>query len=150
MADRGREVQRLGRTLQHEPQSFPREILDIVRRSFRAVWRARGGGYYASGVFITFIVLEVNMLFSDIVEADGVGDFFTEQLWEMFFRYFSESFINGFLALIWPVYLIEWRQPYGLVLLIAGYVLFATFLKRPLEVWLFEGEIDASSVDNRE
>ena len=150
MAERGREAQRLGRTLRDEPRSFPREVLDIVRRSFRAVWRARGGGYYASGVFITFIVLEVKMLFSDIVEAEGVGDFFTEQLWEMFFRYFSESFINGFLALIWPVYLIEWRQPYGLALLIGGYVVFATFLKQPLERWLFDGEVESMPADRKD
>jgi hypothetical protein len=120
-------------------------LLDIVRRSFRAVWRARGGGYYACGFFVTFIVLEVKMLVSDIVEADGVGDFFTGQLLEMFFRYFSESFLNGFLALIWPVYLIEWRKPYGLVLLIGGYFVFAAFLKQPLERWLFGDEVSADA-----
>jgi hypothetical protein len=142
MAARGREAQRLGRALRDEPKSFPGEILDIFRRSFRTVWRARGGGFYATGVFVTFVMLEIRMLFSDIVEAESVGDFFTEQLWEMFFRYFSESFINGFLALIWPVYVLEWRQPYGILLLAGLYVIFAAFLKQPLGRWLFDGAVD--------
>jgi hypothetical protein len=137
MAERGREAKRLGVTLRDEPKAFPAQILELVRRSVRTIWDARGGGFYACGFVVTFVWLEIRMLFEDIVEAQSVGDFFTEQLWEMFFRYFSESFINGFLALIWPVYVIEYRAPWGFALLLGMYLVFAGFLKAPLERWLF-------------
>jgi hypothetical protein len=113
-------------------------LLELVRRAVRKIWDARGGGFYACGFVVTFVWMEIRMLLEDVVQAESVGDFFTEQIWEMFFRYFSESFINGFLALIWPVYVIDYRPPWGFVLLGAMYLVFATILKEPLERWLFD------------
>ncbi len=40
-------------------------------------------------------------------------------------------------AFLWPVYLIEAWQPYGLILLVALFVLFPIVLKKPIERWLF-------------
>ena len=140
MAERGREAKRLGQTLKDEPRSFPAEVLELVRRAVRRIWDARGGGFYACGFVVTFVWMEIRMLLDDFVQAESAGDFFTEQIWEMFFRYFSESFVNGILALIWPVYVIEWRPPWGIGLLIGMYLVFAVFLKAPLERWLFAGQ----------
>jgi hypothetical protein len=139
MAARGREAKRLGVTLRDEPKALPGELLELVRRAVRRIWDARGGGFYACGFVIAFVWMEINMLVGDVVEAESVGDFFTGQIFEMFFRYFSESFVNGFLALIWPVYVIEFRPPWGFALLIGMYLAFAGFLKAPLEAWLFRG-----------
>jgi hypothetical protein len=141
MAARGREAQRLGLTLRDEPKALPGEILELVRRAVRRLWDARGGGFYACGFVVTFVWLEISMLLEDVVEAEGVADFLTEQVWEMLFRYFSESFVNGFLALIWPVYVIEFRPPWGFALLLGLYLVFAGFLKAPLEAWLFDDGI---------
>ena len=147
MAARGREAQRLGLTLRDEPKALPGEILELVRRAVRRLWDARGGGFYACGFVVTFLWLEITMLMEDVVEAEGVGDFLTEQLWEMLFRYFSESFVNGFLALIWPVYVIEFRPPWGFALLLGMYLVFAGLLKAPLEGWLFDDETTSDHPD---
>jgi hypothetical protein len=146
MAARGREAKRLGVTLRDEPKALPGEILELVRRAVRRLWDARGGGFYACGFVVTFIWMEINMLLDDVVEAESVGDFFSSQIFEMFFRYFSESFVNGFLALIWPVYVIEFRPPWGFALLLGMYLVFAGLLKAPLERWLFDGAEDADEV----
>ena len=141
MAARGREAKRLGVTLRDEPKELPGELLELARRAIRRIWDARGGGFYACGFVVTFIFMEINMLLDDVVEAESVGDFFTSQIFEMFFRYFSESFVNGFLALIWPVYVIEFRPPWGFALLLGMYLVFAGLLKAPLEAWLFDDAI---------
>ncbi|MDH4071668.1 MAG: hypothetical protein OEV41_01035, partial [Gammaproteobacteria bacterium] len=136
MFERGREAKRLGTTLLDEPRSFPREVAEVVRRSVQAIWRARGGGFYACGYVVTFVWMEAKMLLGDINDAESVGDFFAGQIVEMFFRYFSESFVNGFLALIWPVYVIEFRPPWGVGLLLGMYLVFAGFIRKPLGQWL--------------
>ena len=146
MAARGKEAKRLGVTLRDEPKALPGELLELVRRAVRRIWDARGGGFYACGFVITFIWMEINMLLDDVIEAESVGDFFSSQIFEMFFRYFSESFVNGFLALIWPVYVIEFRPPWGFALLLGMYLVFAGLLKAPLERWLFGGAEDADEV----
>jgi hypothetical protein len=139
-AARGREAQRLGRVLRDEPSSLPGEILTKIRRSFRAVWSARGGGLYACGFIVTFVFLEVRMFFVDIIEAESVGDYVTEQTFEIFFKYLGESLANTIAAFLWPVTLLQYRPPTGLIILVAMYAVFSTLVKKPLERWLFDEE----------
>jgi len=139
-AARGREAQRLGRVLRDEPSSLPGEILVKIRRSFRTVWSARGGGLYACGFIVTFVFLEVRMFFVDIIEAESVGDYVTEQTFEIFFKYLGESLANAIAAFLWPVTLLQYRPPTGLIILVAMYAVFSTLVKKPLERWLFDEE----------
>lgn len=139
-AARGREAQRLGRVLRDEPSSLPGEILAKIRRSFRTVWSARGGGLYACGFIVTFVFLEVRMFFVDIIEAESVGDYVTEQTFEIFFKYLGESLANTIAAFLWPVTLLQYRPPTGLIILVAMYAVFSTLIKTPLERWLFDEE----------
>jgi len=139
-AARGREAQRLGRVLRDEPSSLPGEILIKIRRSFRTVWSARGGGLYACGFIVTFVFLEVRMFFVDIIEAESVGDYVTEQTFEIFFKYLGESLANTIAAFLWPVTLLQYRPPAGLIVLVVMYAVFSTLVKKPLERWLFDEE----------
>ena len=139
-AVRGREAQRLGRVLRDEPSSLPGEFLTKARRSFRKVWSARGGGLYACGFIVTFVFLEVRMFFVDILEAESVGDYVTEQALEIFFKYLGESLANTIAAFLWPVTLLQYRPPVGLIVLIAMYAVFSTLIKKPLARWLFDEE----------
>ena len=139
-AARGREAQRLGRVLRDEPSSLPGEILTKIRRSFRTVWSARGGGLYACGFIVTFVFLEVRMFFVDIIEAESVGDYVTEQTFEIFFKYLGESLANTIAAFLWPVTLLQYRPPTGFIILVAMYAVFSTLIKKPLERWLFDQE----------
>jgi hypothetical protein len=42
--------------------------------------------------------------------------------------------------LIWPVFVLEWKPPYGAIGLGLAYIVFANFLKEPITKWLFPDE----------
>ncbi len=137
MANRGREFVSLGQLLVKQPRAFPTALLQVIRRSVRTIWDARGGGYYACGFVLTFIWLEIRMFVEDIATATGIADFFSEQLLEMLFRYIGESFVNTIKAFMWPVYIIGISPPWGLAVFVLMGVIFKNFLKAPIEKWLF-------------
>jgi hypothetical protein len=137
---RGREFKSLGQTLVKEPRRFPRELLNVLRRSFRTVWDARGGGLYACGYVVTFIWLEIAMFVSDVLEAESVGAFFGAQIFEMFFRYLGESLQNMIAAFVWPVYVVTFAPPWGAVAFGVAYVAFDRMFKESIEAWLFHDD----------
>ena len=138
MKNRGREAMALGKVLADEPRSFPSELLRLIRRSLRTVWDARGGGLYACGFVITFVFLEIRMFIVDIFQAESVGDFFTSQISEIFFKYLGQSIENTISAFMWPVFVIEIDPIWGVGVLAGLYFLFPMFIKAPLERWLFD------------
>lgn len=140
MKRRGREFVDLGRTLVNEPRKFPGALLRLLRRSLRTVWDARGGSLYACGYVVTFIWLEITMFIGDIVTADSVGGFFGAQLFELFFRYFSESLGNMIMAFIWPVFIIQIAPPWGAIGFGLAYATFDRLFKKPIENWLIHDE----------
>ena len=137
MKRRGREYKDLGSTLVHEPRKFPGALLKKIRRSIRTLWDARGGGYYACGYVITFVWLEIAMFVDDIVSAQSVGAYFEQQVFEIFFRYLGQSFLNAILAFIWPLFVLRMSPEWGAVFLGVSYLVFAKLLKGKLETWLF-------------
>jgi hypothetical protein len=141
MKSRGREAKHLGVTLRDEPRSFPAAVLDLMRRSFRTVWKARGGGLYACGFVITFVYLEIRMFVVDIFEAESVSGYITEQAMEMVFKYFGESIRNMIAAFMWPVPILQFEPPWGVLVLVLMFILFGQFLKAPLERWLFRDDV---------
>ncbi len=145
MANRGREFLALGRILADEPKDFPAALLRVLKRSFRTVWEARGGGLYACGFLATFIYLEIRMLFVDIYEADSVSGFVSEQASEIVFKYIGQSFQNTISAFMWPVHIIQLNPPYSVFILGGMFVVFSFFLKKPLERWLFDDEENSAS-----
>ena len=140
MKRRGREIKSLGQILANEPRAFPRELLNVIRRSLRTVWDARGGGLYACGFVVTFVYLEVTTLVGEILSSNGVVEFFTEQLLEIVFRFAGESLRNMIQAFIWPVEIITYSPPWGIAIFAAMYLLFTYRIKEPLEQWLFHDE----------
>lgn len=141
LKNRGREFLGLGKILVNEPRAFPRAFTDFLRHSFRTVWDARGGGLYAIGYVLTFVWLEIRMFVDEVFSAESVGGFFGEQIFEMLFRFFGESIQNMVYAFIWPVWFIQYRSPWGLVILVVMFVVFSNFLKAPLERWLFHDDV---------
>ena len=137
MKNRGREAKALGKVFADEPRSFPSALLKLIKRSLRTVWDARGGGLYAVGFVVTFVFLEIRMIFVDIFTAESVSGFFSEQASELLFKYVGQSFQNTISAFMWPVYIIEIQSPWGIGILVGMFVLFPMFIKEPLERWLF-------------
>ena len=95
------------------------------------MWRSRGGGYYGMGYVVSYFVLEIRMLVGDLRETDGVVDFMTGQV----FGFFVESFINAFVALLWPLLLIDEYELWGVGFLIAGFLVFERLIKPRLVRW---------------
>jgi len=137
IAKHAKVVGSLSETLVKEPKAFPRKTAHAVRPWFRKVWKARGGGLYACGFVVTFVYLETATLISEIMASTGVVNFFTEQLIELPFRFLGESLKNMVLAFMWPVPIVEYSPPWGIAILVAIYLIFANFIKKPLEQWLF-------------
>jgi hypothetical protein len=140
LGDRARTVGSLGETLVKEPKAFPKKTAHALRPWIRKVWKARGGGLYACGFVLTFVYLEISMLFGEIIAATGFVDFFTEQLLELPFRFLSESLGNLVSAFLWPLPLLEFSPPWGIAILAVIYLLFTYLIKEPLEKWLFHEE----------
>lgn len=107
------------------------------RRWFAKVWKIRGGGLYACGYAITFIVLEVSTVVGEIAESDSVRDFLSEQLVEFIFRFAGDSLVNLVKALMWPVYIVQWQAPIGAIGLGLAFFAFPKYLKKPITKWLF-------------
>ena len=117
-----------------EPRRLPKKARGVFRRWARKVWKVRGGGLYAVGYALTFLVLEIRMIFSEV--SDGVGDFFTNQLLELPFRFIGESLANFIKALAWPVYVVQLDRMWGGIALAAGFILFDRVLRKPVSDWL--------------
>lgn len=138
--ERVRELIGLGDTLVHEPKSFPGELFSMLKRGLRALWNARGGGFYAFGYVITFLWLEIKTIAGELIASESALSFLTEQLFEVFVRLLSESFVNSILAFAWPAFVLQWSPLWGLVILGALYLFFARVLKKPLTAWLFDDD----------
>jgi hypothetical protein len=57
------------------------------------------------------------MYFVDILKAESVSGYFTEQAIKIVFKYLGESIQNTISAFIWPVHIIEYGSPRGFAIL---------------------------------
>jgi hypothetical protein len=55
-----------------------------------------------------------------------------------------DSFVNTLRALMWPVYVIAWSPPYGVIALGLAFWLFPSYAKPHIEKWLFDEVPDES------
>lgn len=112
------------------------------REWFRKVWRVRGGGLYACGFAVMFIYLEIGSLAEDL---SGVGAVFSggviNAAISLFIDFLIDSFTNTIAALMWPIDVVRWSPPWGVVALGLAYWLFPIYLKKPIENWLFKGRL---------
>lgn len=103
---------------------------------FRKVWKLRGGGLYACGFAITFVILEVQSLADDVL---GIGALFSGQAIDFVIDFFLDSLMNTMYSFMWPVYIVQLAPPWGAIGLGLAFFGFASFLKKPIEGWLFDG-----------
>lgn len=125
---------RVAKQLRREPRS----VVSLFRGWLLDLWQARGGGFYGLGCVITFISLEVKMLAADIAGSDSVSEAVVFEALEYVARFGFLSFVNGFLALLWPAFLLQWLNAWGFVVLLAGYIGFERGLRPLIETWFPE------------
>jgi len=104
------------------------------RRWFRKVWKLRGGGLYACGFAISFVILEVGSLADDVV---GIGAVFNGQAIDFAINFIIDSFRNTLSSFMWPVYVVQLAPPWGAIGLGLAFFGFSSYLKKPIEGWLF-------------
>ena len=116
-----------------ELKEDPKRATPLLREAIVNVWQARGGGLYGLGYIVAFCVFEVQFFLTEIGESQGVGDFLSGQLIEYVLRFGVQSIINGFLALLWPLHLINAFGPWAIVALIAAFLGFEKLLRPTVE-----------------
>jgi hypothetical protein len=116
---------------------LPEKSHGWFRDWFRKVWKIRGGGLYALGFAVSFIYFEVGSLGEDIL---GVGSVFNGHALDFFIDFIVDSFTNTLSALIWPVYVVQVAPPWGAIALGLAFVVFTSFIKPPIERWVFPEE----------
>lgn len=136
-----------GRSAVTDPSSIPGHAHGFFRRWLRKIWDVRGGGLYAVGYALTFIWFEVTTLIGEIAGAESVGSFFSDQLFEFFIRFASDSIGNMIKAFMWPVYVVQLHQPFGAIGLGLAFALFPKFVKPVIERWLFADDEAVKETD---
>ena len=140
ISESARAAGELGQDIVKRPGVLPGKAHGWVRKWFGKVWKVRGGGLYAVGYALTFVFLEIRTVVSEIAGAEGIGQFFSEQLIEFVFRFFGESLSNMIQAFIWPVEIVTLSPPWGAIGLGVMFMVFDKFLRKPVERWLVEPE----------
>lgn len=140
-SERSADAKHLSSTLIKSPKEFPGAAEGVIRRGLRRMWSVHGGGLYSLGFVITFLLLEIRMLIDDLMDLGGFGDFFSEQLLQFVFRFTFESIGNTVQAFIWPVHVIQFDPPWGVIVLGIAFAVFPHTLEVPIEKWLFGQEI---------
>jgi hypothetical protein len=98
----------------------PSSIFQWPRDWFVRLWVTKGGGFYGLGYVITFVWLEIRATSGGIGGGD-IGDFITAQIIQYIIRFSLDSLLNALFALIWPIYLLQWANGLGIVVLIGVY-----------------------------
>lgn len=111
----------------------PKSIGPMMREALVRVWSARGGGFYGLGYVVAFIVIEVRMFTGEILDSSSVAGFALAQIFEYAIRVSFLSFINVFLAFVWPVYVLNFAGGYGIAALLLGYIAFEKLLRPVVE-----------------
>lgn len=129
-----------GRDAISNPGTLPGTAQGFLRRKFRKLWNARGGGLYAFGYAVTFFWLEVKTIVGDFASSDSLGSFVTGEIIEFLMRFATDTIVNMVHAFIWPVFVIEWYPPWGMLALAAAFFAFPRLVKQPLEKLLSDDD----------
>ena len=120
------------------PGGLPDKAHGWFRAWFRRVWDVRGGGLYAVGFALAFLLFEIReAVLEDIPQFVAINNVLSSELIGFGIQFIVDSMINFVRALLWPMYVVQLSPPLGLIALVAAFVLFPRYLKKPIERWLF-------------
>lgn len=142
LGDQVRSAGELGDAIVNRPGTLPGRAHGWFRRWFAKVWRVRGGGLYAFGFAVSFVIYEVQMIAEDFSADSDYIALFDGKIIEFIVNFFLESLMNTVHALMWPVPVVQMAPPYGAIGLGLAFVFFARVLKGPIEKWLFADQAE--------
>ena len=107
----------------------PRAVPSRVREALLKIWRLRGGGFYGLGYVVAFVILEIRA-FAGNFQGDGdVTSMILQEVLGFFFRFATQSFLNGFIAFGWPVFVVDYLGGWGLLLIGVSWYVFDRWAK---------------------
>ncbi len=121
-------------------RALPAQSHGWFRTWFRKVWSVRGGGLYACGFAVTFIILEVGSIAEDIAD---IGNLFNGQIFNFLLNLVVDSFKNTLAAFMWPVKIVSFAPPWGAIGFGLAFALFSKYLQGAIERWLDDSEGDS-------
>jgi len=129
----------------------PKSIGPTLRTSLIGLFQSRGGGLYALGYVVTFVVLEVleiPEMFADLAGLFAAGGSLFGGVIALVVDFFVDLITNMVYGFIWPALLIEWLGWWGVLLLAIGFATFNRFLRPIMERFVPELKPDTSSEDS--
>ena len=123
--------------MSQEARALPGKSHGRFRTWFRKIWSVRGGGLYACGFAITFVILETGSIIEDVKD---VGLLFNGEIFAFFLNFIVDSFQNTWKAFAWPMYVVQFASPWGAIGLGVAFWLFPTYVKKHVEAWLFSDD----------
>ena len=103
----------------------------------------RGGGLYACGFAITFVILETGSIIDDVKD---IGLLFNGEVVAFFLNFIIDSFQNTWKAFAWPMFVAKFASPWGAIGLGLAFWLFPTYVKKHVEAWLFSDDESKDTV----
>jgi hypothetical protein len=113
-------------------------VLEALRQRLLRLWQAKGGGFYGFGFIVTFAILETRAATGEFAGSDSLSSYIVMQALAFVIRFSLQSFVNGLVAAIWPVYLMFKIGWWALAVLVVGQGIFATTVRPLVERWLPE------------
>ena len=138
-----------GRTAVADPRGLPRQAEGMFRRWFRNVWAVRGGGLYATGFAAMFLYLEIVEIVTDDLPTVLATDLLSSAIIGLIVSFAVDTFVNFLSALIWPVYVIAFAPPWGMVGLVLAFFVFDRFLRPRVEAWMNRDDPAAGAASER-
>jgi hypothetical protein len=143
VGDQARAIGELSDVIVNRPGALPGKAHGWFRKWFAKVWRVRGGGLYAFGFAISFVIYEIRMLIDDFSEGSDFGALFDGKIISFVVNFFLDSLMNTVQAFMWPLEVLEIAPPFGAIALGLAFIAFPRLLKKPIEGWLFGDEIES-------
>lgn len=138
-------VGEFGRSAVTDPRGLPRRAEGIFRRWFRKVWAVRGGGLYATGFAAMFLYLEVVEIVTDDLPTLLATDLLSRDVVGLIVSFIVDTFMNFVSALIWPVNVVAFAPPWGIVGLVLAFFIFDRYLTPHVEAWMNRDDDPADS-----
>ena len=120
------------------PGSIPDKAHGAFRTWFRRVWDVRGGGLYAVGFAIAFLIFEITEIVTDdIPQFIAMNNVFSSEIVGFGIQFIIDTMVNFVKALIWPVYVVTLWPPAGAIALAVAFLRFPRYVKPHVESYLF-------------
>jgi len=107
----------------------PRAVPSRVRDALLQIWRVRGGGFYGFGYVVAFVILEIRAFVGNFQGDGDITSMIVQEVLGFFFRFATQSFLNGFIAFGWPVFVVDYLDGWGLLLIGASWYAFDRWAK---------------------